>query len=1740
MKKIHEKTYSVTNVVEEFNRTLQTYLEAQYHIWDESLIRERKAFLERNGTISQTPLLEATPHYAYGKSFNDLTIPPIAKHLLNEIAELNIGLFKLPYQHQSEALERFLVDDKNIIIATGTGSGKTESFLMPLISSLAIEAHDKQETSCIHGMRSLILYPMNALVNDQMSRLRRILGDTRVADLLKKNRGRNITFGMYTGRTEYPGARSSDKDLKLKKKINKLSGGNSVNYKHTLEKEGKWPAKDMEEFIRSGFKTNANDRELFTRHEMQEKCPDVLVTNYSMLEYMLIRPIESSIFNQTIEWLNSDPTNQFTIVIDEAHMYRGAAGAEVGLLLRRLQSRLGIGRDRIKYILTSASLGNTPKAHLKVKEFAADLTGLVDKNQAFELILGKVENHKNSSPASNKDTIALENFPYSILHKDTIQLQEAISALEKLVTIVSKYKLPKISSQEELRLAVNDFLEQYPPACELSNYITSNPRSLIDIQNHVFPNSDSDIALESLMALCTYGMKNDGRVYLPIRLHTFFRGISGIYACINPECSYKNDKKSDSGLLGKFFDFPRRNCECGCRVYELLTHRDCGAAFIKVFLKKRDADFAWHQNSSLSTGGNSLLEAHCLIEVDRNRSIDGAKIWLHKKTGKILRKLANNNPKDYLPLIISDKSSQEYIPRNTFIKACPVCMHKWFDNNIKIMDLATKGEAPFAHLVTTQLKTQPPRIGNNYSNQGRKNLLFSDGRQKAARLARDIPREIQQDVFRQVLLYAADSFKNHDMEANVAVLYPAFLWSLREFNLNLFDGADNRQIIDDIRSINREEYNFPETIHEFRDPPPEGFNQELLRQLGSSFYSLQALTLAYVIPTNKTLAQLQKKIPFLDIDSIKSLAVVWIQSFLNHMALDKKISNGARTMARGGFPNKKWGRSNGFSERKKKFITPIYENIEQIESAFIEFLTEGESGAYFISSNKIAIKIAINDNWHQCQKCAYISPVTFKNHCVACGAQGVIELNPETSDYLRARKTFWRDPVVSILQHHSKPTSLNVCEHTAQLSHRDQEQVSSTTEEFERLFKDIILDAKTEQPIDILSCTTTMEVGIDIGALIAVGLRNIPPERQNYQQRVGRAGRRGAAISTIVTYAQNSPHDHYYFKNIKKIISGEPPTPIIDISNPRLIKRHIHSAVMQYFFHNEILPLTNNSGVFDAMGKTWDFYNKTDDFTFQEFKKWISSDVDAKKLITLIQTWVPSKANVNVLDVIEKLIISLDNIRPESEKEISEENKDIISFLFNSDLLPSYAFPKDLCSIQIEKLRKDNNYDRVEVIERAQQGLNVALSEYAPGKLIVLNKLTYRIACVAANKPHTEQDRAKKLFTQAKTYNHCHECFYTLPTKELNEDIQRNCPICDSNKYEAITVIQPEMVFPENSKPIDERDDEQIFTSATNAQLPVAKDEKYEWEILNDVLKYSHATSQNLIMLNKGESKSDEFVGFEVCTLCGDTLPGGSETGKPHKRHYLIEGPRHIKDCEGIYKNVNLGYSFSSDVFLMRISLEKPLDINLKNNVSKKALEDGLLSLCESISMASCHVLDIDPRELKSGYRLINIKDKLYADIFIYDSIAGGAGYSSMAGQKIEEILDDSQEVLNTCDCLSSCQKCLRHYGNKHYHTSLDRKLALILLNYARYETLPEIKSISEQQQELSILKEILELEGWDVIENELIPLCMRRNNKIIKFSSSPSLFDPQELNHPLKDECSIVSSYRLDNDITGVFSEVG
>jgi hypothetical protein len=264
---------------------------------------------------------------------------------------------------------------------------------------------------------------------------------------------------------------------------------------------------------------------------------------------------------------------------------------------------------------------------------------------------------------------------------------------------------------------------------------------------------------------------------------------------------------------------------------------------------------------------------------------------------------------------------------------CPVCNADTLrGGRSSIMDHSTKGEAPFANLVKTQLDAQPAISEETraFPNGGRKVLLFSDGRQKAARLARDIPREVEQDIFRQVMSLADRRLT----EANIVPrptphLYVAVLTVLRDFNLVLFDRGDARRVENDIELLEKDYAGeaLAEIINEFRpDDIPSRYKIALLKQLCGRYYSLTGTSVGFLSPTARAMQKLQtdlrQGVPTLTAADIEELATAWIAELADRYALDRGLSDHVRASA-AGFWSDRWGTTGQFDRTLRGHLPAI-------------------------------------------------------------------------------------------------------------------------------------------------------------------------------------------------------------------------------------------------------------------------------------------------------------------------------------------------------------------------------------------------------------------------------------------------------------------------------------------------------------------------------------------------------------------------------------------------------------------------------------------------------------------------------------------------------------------------------------------------------------------------------------------------------------------------------------------------
>ena len=777
---------TIGETIQELHGALQDYIEAAYHVSNPTLVEQRRQLLKDPGIIHQRPYLESTPRYKPGDPFSALGLDPAALEAFSAVSrtdgDLGVLIHDPPYEHQAASVRLSLVKRKSLMVTTGTGSGKTACFLLPILGKLAREAAD---TGAAFGtsaaMRAIVLYPMNALVNDQLGRLRLLFGDRRVVKKFMDWSGRPARFARYTSRTLYPGVRKDVKDrdrlapigkyyvraLELAQQASSPEQEAAASLVRELKSRGKWPAKpDLIRWYgkkgsrwrdpKSGqFKrclTLPGDPELLTRHEVQVAPPDVLVTNYSMLEYMLMRPLERPIFDRTRDWLEANPNEAFLLVIDEAHLYRGAAGAEVALLIRRLRMRLGIPPDRLQVICTSASFDDPEKA----VAFGAQLTGKDPDD------FGRVGGDLLLQSAANKGTLRDAEALAAI---DLRAFYESDNDDARLSHVESFLEYRGISPPSTLQRSLYEALMSFAPMATLINRTMTAARPIEALGVELFeglPSTVADRAVTNLIALGSLAKRDPSEPgLLPCRIHSFYRGLAGLWVCMDSQCQGLPPGER-GGPAGMLFGQPRDRCDCGACVLELYTCRNCGAAYGRAYTNDLDdPDYLWPEAGgafrTLSGQFDELASLDLLLERPVVEEVEPAEYDL--VTGRLNpQRLGHRNRQVFLRARRSAVAETDDEPSNAGrgeFRPCAVCGQSAAFGRSSVQDHQTKGDQPFQALIAKQIQVQPPNpveATELAPLRGRKVLVFSDSRQTAARLAPNLQKYSTQDALRPLIV----------------------------------------------------------------------------------------------------------------------------------------------------------------------------------------------------------------------------------------------------------------------------------------------------------------------------------------------------------------------------------------------------------------------------------------------------------------------------------------------------------------------------------------------------------------------------------------------------------------------------------------------------------------------------------------------------------------------------------------------------------------------------------------------------------------------------------------------------------------------------------------------------------------------------------------------------------------------------------------------------------------------------
>ena len=1705
------------SVHKQLRTELEDYIKSQYFGKSPLLLSALSNHIDDEGLLYQKPFIESSPAYVTVQNgIEKASIESWMKEYFLQLTEANIGVFSSPFAHQISALEA-AIRGENLFVSTGTGSGKTECFMWPLLAKMATEARTSKESWLKRGVRTIIMYPMNALVSDQVSRLRKMIGDpdNKFIRIFRNTCGHEVRrpqFGMYTGRTPYPGAQPSAKqDRKLEKTLARISFPQSdpgKKFFNHLLKEGKIPAKtDMNQFLQGLHESkhipNDDDAELITRFEMQQFCPDILITNYSMLEYMLLRPREQKIWNDTQKWLNSNRENRLLFVIDEAHMYRGSSGGEVALLIRRLFHKLGISRDRVQFILTTASMPNKSQQDVdSVMKFANELTAS-DTASRFCYLTGEREIIDGQLKYDIPAELLLNSDPGQFEDSDELKLSALLSFWRQLEGFDTG-----ITSLESVYNWMYENLVYYRPFHELIKYCRGNAVSLYELSSGIFPNLSQENALKAvsvLLAIAPLAKNAKGSVLFPARMHMLFRGISGVYACTNADCPCSH---SEGGLtLGEIYlsDGNLLCPHCGSVVYELYNDRRCGALFFKGYVLENDSElrgnvYLWRYSGQLMD--RRMKEVHLFIPTDSFKlpTKQGKNTikpcYLDVKSGFVNFTDDSSDGKPGIRKLYYCNYSTKGKPQIITFPTCPHCRHQL--STLQLTSFSTRGNQSFFNLIKSQFQLQSAVPGKNndpgrFPNEGRKVLLFSDSRQRAAKLAKDMSDASDISAVRQLFAIAIKTMEEQKDEQSMNSLYDYFCLAAGQHHVQIFHASDrtkfSKHCTTALNNYNRcvkqgREYTPRFTI----ENAPAQMKEYLLRLFAGGYNTLYDSATSWIEPTEQArwaavYALGENNVTVTDEEFIDFFNA-WMLSICDmSTAIGHTISDTIRLKVRpnyGGYGlDKNWGFS--------KIIREIMGWHDGNETEMIwkrvlkeEFLdsAQPDNGKLYVDLSRVKPRFDAAHVWYKCEQCSELTPFVLKGKCPSCGSTHVHKMEPDEYEAL----SFWRKPIADALQ--GEPIHvIDTEEHTAQLSHKDQrDDLWSKTEQYELRFQDLIQDDET--PVDILSSTTTMEVGIDIGSLVAVGLRNIPPMRENYQQRAGRAGRRGSSLSTIVTFCEDGPHDTLYFNDPIPMFRGDPRKPWIDIRSEKLLQRHLAMVILQEF-------LSKNNMSLDTVSAAMFLEEYLDNF-----KKYLAAyDVDKDTpLLPVGATFHYPVFEDELKNAFDKLKEKCQN-HPElfgvEEGAKEGEAKVLLDALYEEGIIPTYSFPKNVVSTYISDTSG-------KILYEVDRGLDVAIGEYAPGRAIVVDKQTYQIGGFyypGSERRHGQSLTPARAYTEDPNYVKqiisCPECGWF----GLMEDKTKYCPFCGNSGLKITReMMRPWGFAPRNAESIPDAQLSEEYTAVQQplySTLPDAEEMRLAPGCKN--IRIASRTNQRIIMLNKG---SDD-KGFMVCKDCGASMPGGdisvlNNINRPYKLQYARGKCRHSNSF-----NVNLGYDFITDMLVLEFTIDNKI-INVRRN-DNPWLNRAAQSLSEALRLVASKKLDVEFTELVTGYRLRTGSEASYVDIYLYDSLSSGAGYAVSVADAIAELLTDMKSLLNSCDCESACSNCLKHYRNQYVHGILDRFAALQLLRWGVDGRKASAIKPEMQIKMIMPLTNILKQSGCEIkADDEIIAIGQRNTKKIV------------------------------------------
>jgi superfamily II DNA/RNA helicase len=1588
---------------------------------------EAVARLGEDDALIKGPYLEALPDFPKGKSLRDLVEEGV---LHSAFSDLDPSVFgRSLHQHQETAIRRVVVENKNVVIATGTGSGKTECFVFPMLDALL-----KANISGRPGVRAILVYPLNALANDQLyARLVPVL-----ANQLAKH---GLTVGRYTGQTS--SVKSRDQ---IEQELLGLPGSKGI--------------------MRRMFGNQIPSNWLLSRQEMLDTPPHVLVTNYAMLEHLLLLPRNARLF---------EGADIKFIVLDEIHMYSGAQATEVALLLRKLRNRYAAGTD-FRAIGTSASLGDSTEAKKKVVEFATRLFGT-----KFSDVVTSGRLHHHLLLASSPE--------HCLKAADWINLHARLAAVRNLderdqlprwLESLDGYPSKIISPLEGETLAAYlcRFLSRDQTVHVLAGELSkSERRQLAVVAAELFPDTKEDLArqaLRSLVALGAFAREEAGGFpLLPARYHIFARGIEE--ATVELQDAHANEEQ-----IGKLrFQREFRDSVTGNPRYRLMTCRKCGELYFEAYelggkitpepsgKGSRRAVF-WCRPKTEQVLPSDLTEE----EADEAEIPD--LVWINTRTGELRVDLqVEDHPADWIQtqrakmkMPGSGIPPEERIPQMVSCHACGSRDSSEIITPFHPGDQALSSticEVLYAHLPTVQ----DPVIRKKLPGSGRNLLVFSDNRQDAAFFAPNFQRTHEDVLIKRELV----AYLRKEGGTESLVTLASSLSEFMELRTGLTDEGGKAFQLNEQEEVAR--IIRARLFKEFATP---GGSRQSLEELGLVVIDYAGVNFSEISNQAGIDAPWGQELVRWIIDSMRLNRAIDMPKGLQQVSdfvwgaynqQDRSyLLEGENLDARFRLISRRKGgvylnryvellRDKLKIENWEILLARVWEQLVDEESGILTPIREGDLPRV-IRHTKIRAKLVSEGTpIFRCGKCGKTATFQVGGFCTQWKCDGRTEAVDATTwnaemDGHHYHHLFRRTPVF--------PSAL-AREHTAALT-------ASLREDLESRFK--------ERKLNILSSSTTMEVGIDLGDLEGVFLRNVPPDISNYQQRAGRAGRRAQAAPVSITYARNRRYDQDVYERSNEFLNKAPKTPSVHLSNPRLLQRHQFSILMsQYLTHRGLgdqglqigqlfgLPKFVQSGndlVPAESGAKITLSTEDESGFLRSLESWLDSDASehARALSNELLAGLRSELSEDDFSVLDEMnsglraafIGALDHLvqtfgsRYRHYFEASEErrkahkashaarlendakrwaNQGIVNFLSKYGIIPTYSFPIDNIELQV----MDGSYRsgpyatnsaNIELSRDAKMGIR----EYAPGAEVVANGRVWTSAGIAYT---------PRQFMPTCVYKTCASCHH-IESRDDVTLLPDYCSSCNSQLGGEVLYYKEPKGFitsahkPEGAEPGYRRilappsSEVQLIANAPEHRFKGTDISGAEWV-------YQQAQEGRMIIVNKGRGR-----GFRSC-VCGWAFAVPPVGTAPSDHHNPHTGDK----CNQVPATFqfHLAHTFHTDVLQIRIRRDVRIDpsddIGHGPEDLAKARDGIARSIAEAIRLAACQFLDIPEMEIGSTFRWKAVG----LEVILHDSVSGGAGYcKKISDVKLSEILREAERVLDcSANCTRSCSRCLRSYSNQ-------------------------------------------------------------------------------------------------------------